>query len=119
MAYELNATVHYVYLKYSGTIDLEERKKAKQDVINLCYERNLNRFLVDLRNSNVQMSRTDVHDFAGSFKQETLPENYRLVVLVSLENQTKDLLNALIRLEGVLVNYFFKFDEAENWLLAI
>jgi len=119
MAYELNTTDNYVYLNYSGTIDLEERKRAKQEVLNLCYESNLNRSLVDLRNSNVQMSRTDVHNFAESFKLETLPKNYRLAVLISLENQTEDLLNVLIRLEGVLINYFFEYDEAENWLLAI
>ena len=119
MPYELNSNSEYVYLKYSGTIEFSERKKAKNDVINLCFEKGLHRSLVDLRFSDIKMSKSDIINFAASFEKINLPDNYRLAVIIDPDNQTENIIEVMIAVDGISVKYFFEFDDAEGWLTAI
>lgn len=119
MAYELNFNSEYVYLKYTGVIDFSERKQAKDDVINLCFEKGLHRSLVDLRLSDIKMSKADVINFAASFEKINLPIDYRLAVIIGIDNQTENIIEVMIGVDGISVKYFFEFEEAESWLTAI
>lgn len=109
----------YVHLTYAGTVDLEERKQAKGDVFSACFEHNLHRALVDLRNSDIKMSESDVITFASSFKDTKRPVDYRLAAVIGPENQTENLIEIIISIDGIDVKYFFDIDEAKNWLLAV
>ena len=121
MPYELNANLEqqYVHLKYTGTIELAERMQAKDDVIALCFDSGLHRSLVDLRDSDIQMSESDVIRFASSFKNTKLPDNYRLAVITGPDNQTDNLIEIIISIDGIDVKYFFDSEEAINWLTAV
>lgn len=121
MPYELkaNSLLEYVHLIYSGVIDLSERQRAKDEVFAMCFEKNFHRALVDLSNSDIQMNESDAIKFASSFKDMKLPENYRLAGIIGPDNQSDNLIEIIISLEGINVKYFYNFDEAENWLTAI
>jgi hypothetical protein len=121
MPYELtpNSKLEYTHLVYSDSVTLTERQKAKDDVIAMCFENNFHRALVDLRNSDIKMSESDTIKFAASFKQTKLPENYRLACIVDMENQSEDLIEIIITLDGINIKYFINFDDAENWLTSI
>ena len=121
MPYTLNANNehNYVHLVYSGSIDFPERKNAKDDVIALCFEKGFHRSLVDLRNSDIQMSKSDVVRFAESFKNTKLPDNYRIAGIITPENQTDDLIEIIVTMDGINIKYFFNFDEAQDWLISI
>lgn len=119
MPYELKSNIEYVYLKYSGTVEFSERKKAKEDVINLCFEKGLHRSLVDLRDSDIKMSKSDIINFAASFEKNKLPQGYRLAVIIGIDNQTEKIIEVMIAGEGISVNYFFDSEDAVNWLTAV
>lgn len=121
MAYQLHANLKsgYVQLTYSGTIDLAERTKAKAGVFATCFEHNLHRALVDLRSSDIRMSESEIVKFASSFKDKKQPEGYRLAAVIPPENQTENLVEIIISIDGIDVKYFYDFDEAIIWLTAI
>ena len=119
MSYELSSNSEYIHLKYSGVIKLEERQKAKDDVINLCFEKNINHALVDLRNSDIKMNESDSIRFASSFESIDLPKDYRLAVIMSIENSSDNIIEAVISMKGISIKYFFEFDTAVDWLVAI
>lgn len=121
MAYQIHPNLEsgYVHLVYSGTIDITERTKAKNAVFAMCFEHNLHRTLVDLRSSDIRMSKSDVINFASSFKAKKRPHNYRLAAVITPENQTENLIEIIISIDGIDVKYFYDLDEAVNWLMAI
>lgn len=119
MPYELNSNIEYVHLKYSGIVEFSERKKAKEEVINLCFDKGLHRSLVDLRDSDIKMSKSDIINFAASFEKINLPESYRLAVIIGVDNQTENIIEVMIAGEGISVNYFFDFEDAVSWLTAV
>lgn len=121
MSYQLvvNSNAGYVHLIYTGTVGLDERLQAKDAVIKACFDHNLHRSLVDLRNSDIKMSESDVITFASSFKNTTLPDGYRLAAVISPDNQTDNLIEIIISIDAIDVRYFFDINEASNWLIAI
>ncbi|MDH5394658.1 MAG: hypothetical protein OEW97_00145 [Gammaproteobacteria bacterium] len=121
MPYEViaNSQLEYVHLTYSGTVDINERKKAKDAVFAMCFERNFHRALVDVSQSNIQMNESDVIKFASSFKDTPLPKDYRLAGIIGPENKSDALIEIIISLDGINVKYFYNFNEAEDWLTAI
>ena len=121
MAYQLNAnlTSGYVHLTYSGTVNLAERKTAKDAVFAMCFENSLHRALVDLCLSDIRMNKSDVITFATSFKDTKRPQDYRLAAVITPENETENLIEIIISIDGIDVKYFYDLDEAVNWLTAI
>ena len=119
MPYELNSNTEYVHLQYSGTVEFAERKQAKSAVIDLCFEKDLHRSLVDLRYSDIKMSKSDAINFAASFEKINLPDNYRLAVIIDLDNQNENIIEVMITVDGISIKYFFDFEEALNWLTAV
>ena len=121
MSYQLKANeqFEYVHLTYSGDVDLAERQQAKDAVFDMCFEKNFHRSLVDLRESNIQMSQSDVVKFAASFKDTKLPNGYRLAGVIGPENESDNLIEIIISLDGINVKYFYDFQEAEDWLSAV
>lgn len=121
MPYDLtsNKEKQYSHLVYSGSISIGERQQAKSAVIAMCFDKNYYRALVDLRNSDLNMSESDAIKFSSSFKDTVLPENYRLAVIINSTSKIEDLIEIIISLDGVNIKYFINFDEAENWLTSI
>lgn len=118
-ALNVNLDLEYIHLAYSGEIDLAERQQAKNAVLAMCFEKNMHRALVDLRDSDIQMSESDIIKFASSFKDTKFPENYRLACINNTGNESDNLIEIIISLDGINVKYFFDFSEAESWLTAI
>ena len=116
---EVNELLEYVHLTYSGDVDLAERHQAKDAVFDMCFERNLHRSLSDLRTSNIQMRQSEVVKFASSFKDSKLPKGYRLAGVIGPENESDNLIEIIISLDGINVKYFYDFQEAEDWLTAV
>lgn len=116
---DVHEQLEYVHLTYSGDVDLAERQQAKDAVFDTCFEKKLHRALVDLRKSNIQMSQSDVVKFAASFKETKLPNGYRLAGLIGPENESDNLIEIIISLDGINVKYFYDFQEAEDWLTAV
>lgn len=121
MAYKLEVNQHleYAHLTYSGDVNLPERQQAKDAVFEMCFEQKFHRTLVDLRNSNIQMSQSDVVKFASSFQDTKLPNGYRLAGVIEPENESDNLIEIIISLDGINVKYFYDFQEAEDWLTAV
>ena len=121
MPYQLKANeqLEYIHLTYSGDVDLTERLEAKDAVFDMCFEKNFHRSLVDLRESNIQMSQSDVVKFAASFKDTKLPKGYRLAGVIGPKNESDNLIEIIISLDGINVKYFYDFQEAEDWLTAV
>ena len=116
---EVNEQLDYVHLTYSGDVDFPERQQAKDAVFDMCFEKNFHRALVDLRKSNIQMGQSDVVKFAASFKDTKLPNGYRLAGVIGQENESDNLIEIIISLDGINVKYFYDFQEAEDWLTAV
>jgi hypothetical protein len=115
---KINSELGYVHLIHSGIVDLAERQKAKTDVIAMCFEKSLHRALVDLRDSNIQMSESDAVRFASSFKNTKLPDNYRLACIIGADDHSDNIIEIILALDGINIKYFFNFEEAESWLAA-
>lgn len=121
MPYTLSANheLECAHLIYSGSVDFNERKQAKDAVFALCNENSFHRSLIDLRDSNIKMSKSDVIKFAESFKKTPLPDNYRVAGIITPDNHPDNLIEIIITLDGINIKYFLNFDEAQDWLTAI
>lgn len=121
MPYQLtiNPDLKAVQLSYSGEVILAERKTARDAVFKACEDHQYARALVDMRNSNIRMSESDVVKFASDFQQAKLPPNYRLACIVSPANQTENLVEIIISQEGINVSYFSTYEQAVKWLTAV
>ena len=115
----INHDNRYVHLIYSGEVDIAERQQARDEVFQACEDHQLARALVDMRNSNIRMSERDVVNFASNFQRAKLLPNYRLACIIGPQNQTENLVEIIITLEGINVKYFMNFDDAEQWLTAV
>lgn len=109
----------FVHLTYSGEVELEERKTAREAVFQACEDQQLSRVLVDMRDSNIRMTEKDVIRFATSFQRAKAIPDYRLACVVSPHNQTENLMAIMINLEGINVKYFMSMEEAVRWLTAV
>lgn len=107
------------HLVYSGSIDFKERNQAKDEVFALCFKEGFHRSLIDLRDSDIQMSKSDVINFAESFKDTTLPDNYRVAGVITPENQSDNLIDIIVNMDGINIKYFFNIEDAKNWLTSI
>lgn len=121
MPYELTTSAEesLIQLVYSGTVFLAERKTARDEVFRLSREEGLYRVLVDMRHSDIQMTRSDAMQFAMAFKAVELPPNYRLACLVGQENDCERLVELLIAQDHINVKYFYSGKDARQWLLAV
>jgi hypothetical protein len=72
----------YIQLIYHGTIHIEERSQARDEVLELCHQSGYHRTLVDMRASDIQLSPGDAVRFSRSFEAASLPPNYRLACLI-------------------------------------
>ena len=109
----------FAHLVYSGSIDFKERNQAKDEVFALCFKEGFHRSLIDLRDSDIQMSKSDVIKFAESFKDTTLPDNYRVAAVITPENQSDNLIDIIVNMDGINIKYFFNIEDAKNWLTSI
>ena len=116
---EANSALEYVHLTYTGIVEFSERLQAKDEVFEMCFDKNYHRALVDLSESDIQMSETDAIKFASSFKEMERPKGYRLACIIGPNNNSDSLIEIIISIEGVNVKYFYDFKEAEEWLTAI
>lgn len=121
MAYEIciDSAQGFVNLQYSGTVRLEDRKLARDEVFALCREHNIARSLVETQDSDIMMNASDVVRFAAGFEHIELPPNYRLACVFAPDGRGDKLLEIIISLEGVNAKYFLQRDEALKWLLAV
>ena len=109
----------FINLQYSGVVRLQDRKRAREEVFDLCREHHIARSLVETQNSDINMTESDVVHFAVGFENIELPPNYRLACVVSPDGKADKLLEIIISLEGVNVKYFLDRDDALKWLLAV
>lgn len=115
---KLNNELQLIDLKYTGTIQLEERKRARDEVFAIARDKQIPRALVDLRDSNILMSEEDMVKFASAFRDADLPSNYHLACVTNPENTAENLVEILITLDGINARYFYDRDEAVEWLTA-
>jgi len=115
----INHELNFVHLTYTGEVLFDERTEAKAEVFQACEDHNLARSLVDMRNSDIRMSEKDVVKFASSFQRAKLLPNYRLACVIGEHNQSENLLEVMISLEGINAKYFMSFDDAVSWLTAV
>lgn len=120
MPYQLtiNTELKFVELKYTGAIQLNTRKQARDEVFDLCKKHIISRALVDLCDSDIQMSDTDAVRFASAFRDANLPPNYHLACIANPDNAIENLVQTLITIEGINVKYFLDRTEAIAWLTA-
>ena len=121
MPHELKANLEkgYVHLVYSGTVQLNERKEARDAVFQLCHEHGLSRALVDMHNSNIELTSPGVMAFVNAFLQANLPTNYRLACIAKPNDPIEQLVETLLSIDGIDVRYFYSEPEAIIWLRAI
>ncbi|MDH5183611.1 MAG: hypothetical protein OEX12_06925 [Gammaproteobacteria bacterium] len=115
---DLNTSLQIVELKYMGTVQLSTRKQARDEVFQMCRTHKISRALVDLSNSDIQMSETDAVKFASAFRDADLPVNYHLACIANPDNSIENLVQTLITIDGINVKYFLDRDEAIAWLTA-
>ena len=115
---DINTDNHYVHLAYSGTVDIEERKQARQAAFDTANQHGYSRCLVDMSQSNIEMSQTDAINFATTFKNANLPPNYRVACITKPGDQSDSLVKIIIAQDGINIRYFINQEEAIHWLIA-
>lgn len=120
MSYELKARLDsgYVHLVYTGTVHLDEREEARDAVFALCREHALSRTLVDMHNSNIELTSPGIMAFANAFRQANLPANYRLACIAKPHDPIEQFIETLLSMDGIDIRYFYQESEALRWLLA-
>lgn len=121
MSYDLHANHEhrYVHLVYSGTIHIEERKQARDAAFAMLHECGFSRALVDMHDSNIELTTPGIMNFVRAFKEANLPPNYRLACVAKPHDTIEQLVETLLTIDGITIRYFQKQDEAINWLLAV
>ncbi len=121
MPHKLKANLEdgYVHLVYSGTVQINERNEARDAVFSLCHEHGLSHALVDMHNSNIELTTPGVMAFARAFTQAKLPANYRLACIAKPNDPIEQFVETLLSIDGIDIHYFNNEDEAISWLLSI
>lgn len=114
---EANKDKGFVHLIYSGTVEFEERLKARDHVFELIRNEGLGRTLVETQDSSIKMTTTDIIRFAETFPTD-LPDRYHVAVIVSPDDEVDHLVENMLSLRGVSIKAFEKSGEALKWLLA-
>ena len=113
MTYEVkvNQEQGYVHLVYTGDVDIEERKKARDRVFVVRRQYDLTRCLVETQNSNMRLSTKDIIDFANSFPDD-LPPDYHVAVVAGQYADVDTLLENLASTAGLRIRAFKDGDAA-------
>ena len=108
-----------IHLVYSGTINLEERGRARDEVFRLSREQGLFRVLVDMSNCDIRMSAKDAVAFASVFRRAGLPPNYRLACIIADSNEAESLIESRVLMGQINIRYFDAAEQAHRWLQAV
>lgn len=114
---QVNHDQAYVHLVYSGDVDFEERKKARDEVFALRQQFNLTRTLVETQSSTMRLSTKDIIQFANSFPDD-LPPDYHVAVVAGMDADVDTLIENLASTAGLRIRAFKDSDSAVRWLVA-
>jgi len=107
-----------IHLTYNGKVNLDIRKRARDEVFQACDEHQLSHALVDMRLAQFEITETGAIEFAQGFKDPRIPPDYRLACVVAPADTTDKIVEIIITLDHINVRYFYNIDEARQWLLA-
>lgn len=114
---KVNHEQGYVHLVYTGDVDIEERKKARDEVFAIRKQYDLTRCLVETQDSTMRLSTRDIIEFANSFPND-LPSDYHVAVVAGQEANVDTLLENLASSGGLRIRAFKDGDAALRWLMA-
>ena len=114
---KVNHEQGYVHLVYTGDVDIEERKKARDEVFEIRKQFDLLRCLVETQFSNMRLSTQDIIQFANSFPVD-LPPGYHVAVVAGHDANTDTLIENLASTVGLRIRAFRDGDAAMKWLMA-
>jgi len=114
---QVNHDQAFVHLVYSGDVDIDERKKAREEAFVLRKQYDLSRCLVETQNSNMRLSTKDIIQFANSFPDD-LPPDYHVAVVAGMDAVVDALIEHLASTAGLRIRAFKDCDSALKWLMA-
>lgn len=114
---EIIRASEFVRLGTSGKFDLVSSCGVLSALAQACQRRGIHRALVDVRDSQAELSPTDIATLVGTFHDVGFDKTQRLAILHPVERSQRARLFALIsRLKGWSVCAFDKFEDALCWL---
>ncbi|MGW8246513.1 MAG: hypothetical protein ACWGOV_00260 [Acidiferrobacterales bacterium] len=114
---KVNHEQGFVHLVYSGDVEIEERKKARDEVFAVRKHYDLTRCLVETQNSNMRLSTKDIIHFANTFPDD-LPPDYHVAVVAGQDADVDTLIENLASTAGLRIRAFKDRDAAIRWLTA-
>jgi hypothetical protein len=107
----------FIHLVYSGDVDIDERKKARDEVFAIRKQYDLTRCLVETQNSTMRLSTKDIIQFANSFPAD-LPPDYHVAVVAGMDADVDTLIENLASTAGLRIRAFKDSGSALKWLMA-
>lgn len=114
---EIIRASEFIRLGTSGKFDLASTCAALAKIAQVCRQRGIYRALIDVRNSEADLSPSDIASLVSTFHDAGFDRKQRLAVLHPVNRYQRARLFALIsRLKGWSVWAFDKFEDALCWL---
>ena len=106
----------YVEVIHSGSVDLIESLRARDDVARLVKENSLHRAIFNLEKCQIDISTPDLYKFGSSFEQAGIPQSLMISGVVKSGDQKGRFLENVIHNRLMKIKFFTNRDEATEWL---
>lgn len=114
---EIIRASEFIRLGTSGKFDLVSSCAVLTTIAQACRRRGIHRALLDVRNSEAELSPTDIATLVSTFHEAGFDRKHRLAILHPVDRAQRARLFALIsRLKGWAVCAFDNFEDAFCWL---
>lgn len=112
----LDLDLGLVKVIYHGLVTIEERETARQHVAQLVNEHQLISVLVDMRQSEMSLSTTDIIHFGNTFDELHFPPQLKICGVIIPDDKDDKLLETVALSRGTNIRFFTEFEQALKWL---
>ena len=124
MAYEIliDEKKRILELKVSGQTDFAENNKSRQEVLNLCKEKNISKILVNMTGATVNedFSVPELAKFGSTWKESAINFDYKFACIYPKNYTARDSIGFAATVSannGLKIKLFNNSDEGRSWLL--
>ena len=108
-----------ISVESSGTLTVETVKGMIAEILKAADAYQCNRFLIDHRHADIQMSVSEIYNRPAEMNKLNLPSGWRLAILYSQKDAEVFHFYKNVTLNrGLPINVFTDADEATAWLIS-